>query len=192
MTFICLFAMQFSQAQDRAVLPFQEIGAYPSAFTPENVIIRMISGLGYRYYWASKELRLEDLNYRPSPEAQSTLQTLQHLYGLSEVVKNTSTNAPNIRPQDFSQMSYQELREGTLKNLQEAIEGIQKLETGTLETHTVRFQRSEKTTTFPYWHTLNGPLSDALYHTGQLVSFRRTTGNPIDPKVNVFMGKNSP
>ena len=29
---------------------------------------------------------------------------------------------------------------------------------------------------------------DAIYHTGQIVSFRRTTGNPIDSSVNVFMG----
>ncbi len=43
---------------------------------------------------------------------------------------------------------------------------------------------------FPFWHTLNGPISDALYHTGQLVVFRRASGNPMNPKVSVFMGKN--
>ena len=30
---------------------------------------------------------------------------------------------------------------------------------------------------------------DALYHVGQVVSYRRAAGNPIDPQVNVFLGK---
>ena len=51
--------------------------------------------------------------------------------------------------------------------------------------------RGGKEYSFPIWNLMNGPLSDALYHTGQVVSFRRTTGNPIDKGVNVFMGKQS-
>ena len=54
----------------------------------------------------------------------------------------------------------------------------------------VLFQRGDKTSSFPFWHVINGPISDALYHVGQLVSFRRTTGNPLNSNVNVFMGKN--
>jgi hypothetical protein len=42
-----------------------------------------------------------------------------------------------------------------------------------------------------YWATeglINGPITDAIYHTGQVVSFRRTSGNPIPKGVNVFLG----
>ena len=53
----------------------------------------------------------------------------------------------------------------------------------------VIFDREERKMSFPLWNLLNGPLSDALYHTGQVVSFRRTTGNPIQKGVNVFLGK---
>jgi len=35
---------------------------------------------------------------------------------------------------------------------------------------------------------LNGPIADALTHVGQVISFRRTSGNPIPKGVNVFMG----
>jgi len=37
---------------------------------------------------------------------------------------------------------------------------------------------------------LNGMISDCIYHTGQIVLMRRSNGNPIDPNVNVFIGKN--
>ena len=41
----------------------------------------------------------------------------------------------------------------------------------------------------PVWNLMNGPIADAIYHTGQIVSYRRMSGNPINPKVNVMMGK---
>jgi hypothetical protein len=39
----------------------------------------------------------------------------------------------------------------------------------------------------PFWHIVNGPISDALTHVGQINSFRRLAGNPT-PKANVFTG----
>jgi hypothetical protein len=39
----------------------------------------------------------------------------------------------------------------------------------------------------PFWHIINGPVSDALTHVGQINSFRRLAGNPA-PKANVFVG----
>lgn len=187
-----LFMVQFSNAQSASSLPFKDIGAYPETYTPETVLIRMINGLGYRYYWATEGLRAQDIAYRPTPEAQSVRDLLEHLYGLAETIKNASLDQPNIRPQDFSQLDFESLRRGTLEFLKTAVTAIEKMPQGTIATHEVQFQRPDKTATFPYWHMINGPISDALYHTGQVVSFRRTTGNPIDSSVNVFMGKNNP
>lgn len=186
------FVLHFTNAQDALSLPFETIGDYPETYTSETVMIRMIAGLGYRYHWASKDLRPEDLAYRPSPEAQSMRQTLEHLYGLAETIKNGSLNQVSQRPKDFSEMTYETLRDGTLFFLHEAVTALEKLPPNSIGKHQVQFQRSEKTTAFPYWHMINGPISDALYHTGQVVSFRRTTGNPLHLKVNVFMGKNKP
>ena len=50
------------------------------------------------------------------------------------------------------------------------------------------FQDKSRKYEFPIWNLINGPISDAIYHTGQLVSFRRTSGNPIPKGVNVFLG----
>ena len=50
----------------------------------------------------------------------------------------------------------------------------------------------EKNMDFPFWYGLNGPLSDAIYHIGQVTNLRRASGNPIDQEINVFFGKKMP
>jgi hypothetical protein len=40
---------------------------------------------------------------------------------------------------------------------------------------------------YPIWYLINGPLSDALTHVGQVASWRRINGNPISG-ANVFFG----
>ena len=42
---------------------------------------------------------------------------------------------------------------------------------------------------FPFWNIINGPISDALWHCGQVVLLRRSSGNPFNSKVSVFSGK---
>ena len=42
---------------------------------------------------------------------------------------------------------------------------------------------------FPFWNQLNGPIEDAVWHCGQIVAFRRASGNPISKKISVFTGK---
>jgi hypothetical protein len=44
---------------------------------------------------------------------------------------------------------------------------------------------------FPFWNQINGPISDALWHCGQVVMNRRASGNPLQLGVNVFVGKTS-
>jgi hypothetical protein len=45
-------------------------------------------------------------------------------------------------------------------------------------------------TEYPMWNVINGPVSDAIYHVGQIVAFRRAAGNPMHPGVSVFSGRN--
>ena len=174
-------------AQDQ--FPLEAIPAAPENTTSGNVLARMTQGLGYRYHWATKDLREEDLNYRPSPEAASAYETLEHLYGLSEMIRNAAQSTPSVRPLSPMPQDYLALRSATLKLLEEASQLFLKKDAAAIEALQLIIQRGGKTYTFPIWNLMNGPLSDALYHTGQVVSFRRTTGNPIHPGVNVFMGK---
>ena len=72
--FILFFVFSTSvMAQD---LPFSSLPQAPYEFTAGTSISRIVQGLGFRYYWATEGLREEDLVYRPTEEAQSTLGTL--------------------------------------------------------------------------------------------------------------------
>lgn len=169
--------------------PLNEIPIAPEKATTGNIIARMVQGLGYRYYWATKDLRIEDLSYRPSEEASSSFETLEHIYGLVEVIRNTATSSPSIRPVKSPPKDYVVLREKTLKYLEQASALFLNKTVEEVEQMQVIFQRGNELYDYPVWNLLNGPLTDAIYHTGQVVSFRRTSGNPIQKGVNVFVGK---
>ncbi|WP_422858019.1 DinB family protein [Flagellimonas sp. S174] len=170
-------------------LPYREIPDYPSDYGPGNIVSRMIDGLGFRFYWATEGLTEKDWSYKPSEESRSVLETLQHIYGMSEMILNAPSATPNIRPTDFSKLTYSELREKTLINLKAASKAMLGKQASDFEDFAVIFQRGEKQTPFPYWNLINGMLSDCIYHTGQITMLRRVTGNPINPSISVFTGK---
>ena len=41
---------------------------------------------------------------------------------------------------------------------------------------------------YDFYNLFHGPISDSLYHIGQVVAFRRASGNPIPRGVNHFLG----
>ena len=182
---IYVFSLNVSGSA-QSELPYKEIPSYPANYTQSTVISRMIDGLGYRYYWATENLRALDLDFKPDTLARSTFETMEHIYGLSFMILNASKNQVNHR-RDPVQMTANDLRLATLYNLKSASEAIALVEN--LDELTILFEGSTGREALPFWHVLNGPLADAIYHTGQMVSFRRTSGNPMNPKVNVFMGK---
>ena len=173
-----------SNAQSK--VPYKEIPSYPANYTQGKVISRMIDGLGYRFYWATENLRVLDLNFKPDTLARSTFETMEHIYDLSFMILNASKNQVNER-RNPDQMTANELRSAILDNLKSASEAMALVEN--LEELNILFEGSTGRKALPFWYVLNGPLADAIYHTGQMVSFRRTSGNPMNPKVNVFMGK---
>jgi len=170
-------------------LPYSTIPDYSDSYNSGNIVKRMVDGLGFRYYWATEGLTTSDLVYKPSAEAQNAQQTLEHMCGLSEMILNAAKNAPNVRPKSWSDFTFIELRKTTLENLKKASELFEDKTAKEIAELEVIFESNAKKTTYPFWNMLNGPIADALYHTGQIVSFRRTSGNPINPKVNVFLGK---
>ena len=182
---IYVFSLNVSSSA-QSELPYKEIPSYPANYTQSTVVSRMIDGLGYRYYWATENLRALDLDFKPDTLARSTFETMEHIYGLSFMILNASKNQVNER-RDPVQMTAKDLRLATLYNLKSASEAMALVEN--LDELTILFEGSTGREALPFWHVLNGPLADAIYHTGQMVSFRRTSGNPMNPKVNVFMGK---
>ena len=187
--FLFLPIFCFGQDETAENPPYHQIPDAPESYTEQSIMARMIDGLGYRYYWATKDLREEDLNYEPGNEGRPAKDVLVHLFGLCEVVLNAVKGDPNVRPIPEMEMSWEEQRTKTLEMLKEASDILRSSDAPSPEDMKIVFQRGEKTSEFPLWNLLNGPLADALWHTGQIASFRRSSGNPVHPGMSVFSGK---
>jgi len=74
-----------------------------------------------------------------------------------------------------------------LENFKKASEILLK-STDLLE-YKIVFKSEKGSTEYPFWNNINGPIADAIWHTGQVVLLRRASGNPFNSKVSVFNGK---
>ena len=176
------------KSNDMPKAPYHSIGEYPEVYTAATVMQRVIDGLGYRYHWATKDLTEKDLAYEPGNAGQTAQQTIDHLFGLSRTIVNGVMGKDNVRPYTEVEMTFAETRLATLENFKRASEYLSEHQDLNLVDHDLVYKRGDKRSAFPFFNLINGQVSDAIYHVGQIVSYRRTTGNPIHPKVNVFMG----
>lgn len=194
---LTFLTMSCTHAQDKNMnnekqapaLPYYEIPDAPESYSPGNVAARMIDGLGFRYYWATEGLRDEDLKFQPNAEARTSEQTIDHIYRLSRTIVNATKKNPNIRSSDEPEMTFEGKRKATLENFQTASNILKACEDKEMEEFLVIFKRGDSTSEFPFWNLINGPIADAIWHVGQVVSFRRSSGNPFNSKASVFSGK---
>jgi len=184
---LLMFLTLQSQNTMNDSLPYATIPEAPEQYTAGNVVSRMVDGLGFRYYWATEGLTDVELDYAPGNEGRTIRQTLGHLYGLSEVIANSSKKQATDRTISSPERTFEERRKATLQNFKIASELFAK--TKDLAEHPVIFKRANGESEFPFWNNINGPIEDAIWHAGQIVVLRRSAGKPINPKVNVFLGK---
>ncbi|HYG01682.1 MAG TPA: hypothetical protein VD927_04510 [Chryseosolibacter sp.] len=176
------------QAQENNPLPYREIPKAPEHYSAGTVVSRMVDGLGFRYYWATEGLRPDDLDFKPGPESRTSFETLDHIHDLSRIIVNSVTATTNTPGVTKPAMTFDEMRKATLENLSRASEILRKSSDEDFAKFELTFQRDNNSRTFPFWNQLNGPIADALWHVGQVVSFRRQSGNPFSEKVSVFNG----
>jgi len=167
-------------------LPYYEIPNYPENYNQGTVAARIVDGLGFRYYWATEGLRDVDLKFKPNDEARTTEETVDHILGLSTVIFNSAMKIENSK-NDFSKLTFSEKRKLTLYNLKTAADIFRS--STDLTAFTIVFKNEKGTTELPFWNMINGPIADALWHCGQIVSFRRSSGNPYNSKASVLTGK---
>ena len=186
--FICFGSMASLRGQED--LPYAEIPEAPAEYTGVNLMGRLLDGLGFRYYWATEGLEEKDLDFVPQgADARSMRETLSHLYGLANTIAHTVEGKVLKRPGNPAPESFDQMRNETLLLLHKASKVLKEEEGLKLSERSIRFKRGDQVSEFPFWNLINGPIADALYHTGQIVVFRRGAGNPIHPGVNVFLGK---
>lgn len=176
-TLLLAFMTSIGMAQDKEILPYYEIPEHADSYTAGSAASRMLDGLGFRYYWATEGLRVEDLEYKPSESGRTSAETIDHLLGLSNFILNSISTEKSSDSTEV--LTFIEKRKQTLLNIKKASEILRTID------DVSQFDNDR----FPFWNIINGPISDALWHCGQVVMLRRASGNPFNSKVNVFSGK---
>lgn len=180
-TFIVFLITIFNlKAQEQ--LPYYKIPTMEENYTAQTTVARMIDGLGFRYFWASEGLREKDLEYQLAGKGRTSLEIIQHIYDLSATMLRL-TNTDFKQAKDKEQMSFSEMRKQTLFNFEALRNKI--LSTKDLKELSVK---KDNEVSIPFFYIINGPIADAIWHAGQVSSFRRSSGNPINQKVNHFSG----
>ena len=185
MKYIFLFSLLLVafNGQSQEKLPYYEIPEAPESFTAGTVAARAIDGLGFRYYWATEGLREEDLAFKPNTDARTTLETVEHIYGLSKMIVNSTLKKDNNIKDDEEELSFDAMRKATLNNFKTAADILRTSDD--ISQYKIIFGERE----IPFWNQINGPIEDAVWHCGQVVLLRRSSGNPFNSKVSVFSGK---
>ncbi|WP_204345606.1 hypothetical protein [Psychroserpens algicola] len=178
---LILTAMSFAQDNSKEQLPYYEVPEYSKEFTAGTVAARMVDALGFRFYWSSEGLSENDLAFKPNADVRSTGETIDHILSLSYIIVNSTLQKGNDKV-DTSKLTYEDKRKQTLLNLKTAADILRTSDD--ISEYKIIFGERE----IPFWNQINGPIADAIWHCGQLASFRRSSGNPINSNVNHFRG----
>ncbi len=170
-------------------IPFYELIEIEEQPEAGSIFARMIEGLGFRLYWATYGLTAQDFEYRITPESRSTGETLVHIADLtrtiySSVTRKSGTDLPSHQDLDLSQK-----RTYSLVLLSEIAHILKNSTIEDIENYTIDFIRNGQTVSFSFWNLINGPIADAIWHTGQIASFRRASGNPFPSNISLLTGK---
>ncbi len=176
-----------AHTQDKT-MPYSEIPSNPESFSAASVASRVIDGLGFRYYWATDGLRKEDLAFKPGADARSVEETLAHVYEMSFLIVNATLKKVNVAGQD-KKLPFAEMRNVTLDNFKTASDVLRIASDQQMKEFNFIYVENGKKIEYPFWNLINGPIEDCIWHIGQAVSFRRSSGNPFNEKVDLFTGK---
>lgn len=171
-------------AQDKPY--YYQIPETPETYTAATVAARLVDGLGFRFFWATYGLTEQDLDYRPSEGARTCHETIEHINGLTTILLNAVNKKPTGAA-TAEKLSFTELREKILQNIKTASEMLKRPDAD-LEDFDMIFDRPGGKQEYPFWNLVNGPIADAIWHVGQVVTFRRASGNPLPSGVNVLRG----
>ncbi len=172
----------FSQQADSTDFYYQ-IPEYPETYNAGTVASRLVDGLGFRYYWGTAGLTESDLIYRPSEGARNVEETIDHILSLTQILVN-AVNEKHFEGIEIDGLSYKDKRSKTLENIRKASEILKNANAEDLARYDMVFPSAK----FPFWNLINGPIADAINHVGQIITLRRSNGNPINQNISVLQG----
>lgn len=153
---------------------FRNVTVYPARKDANGVLMRLIDGLGYRFYWATEGLTPEDLAFSPGGGCMTIGDLAGHVWGLVNWVHNHFLGKSGEPPAAGLEGGRDQVFR-MLYAVRAHVEAIDEQALFDLQIGGM-----------PFWHAINGPLSDALSHVGQIAAFRRINGHPV-PEHHVFL-----
>ena len=153
---------------------FHRIPPCPDSISGTTVLVRLLDGLGFRFRWSTEGLSDDDYGFRPAPDCMSIGELVRHVWGLVNWVCLSMGIDEYKRGDDIVL-----IRGSVLEMIHALREALGSMSDEDMRGITIEGR--------PFWHIINGPISDALTHVGQINSFRRLAGLPT-PKANVFVG----
>ncbi|WP_420318723.1 DinB family protein [Ekhidna sp.] len=164
---------------------YYQIPDCPDSYTEGTVAARVVDGLGFRYYWGTEGLTASDLAYRPSEGARNIEETIDHIVSLTQILANAVQEKP-FAGVELEGMTFEQKRELALENIHVASDILKNSTAEDLAKFDMIFASGAE---FPFWNLLNGPIADAINHVGQIITLRRTNGNPIYQNISVLQGR---
>lgn len=162
---------------------FQALSPTPDSINSGAILSRFIVAIGFRYQLATKGLTAKEIHFRPVEGSMNMLELLDHIYkvlswGYQAFDKNAKI--------EFPEKNFEGYRNGTLKVCQAFHNRLLEMSDEEILQTKVHLKRTN--TTFSFWYLINGPLADVLTHIGQINSWRRIAGNPVD-RISPFTGE---
>ena len=169
-------------------MPYTTLPELPAEVGAVQVLARLVDGLAFRYRWATEDLRPEDVAFRPTPDAFTLGEILEHVARMMEWIERALTLDKGEENEDIvPPESHEDTRRMTLATLERIRARFLALgDSGLGDVRIVGSSRPGDDR--PFWNMINGPLADALTHVGQVNTYRRMTGNPT-PRADVFRGR---
>jgi hypothetical protein len=163
-------------------LPYYTLPDPPKQMNATGLLIRFIDTFGFRYRWATEGLTENDLHFQACDTSMNLEEILTHIHGL---ISATDAFITGKKREDIKDETFEDRRRKTLVKTVRIKEELSKLDDHYLENR--RYNVPWDSGEYPLWYLINGPLSDAFTHVGQVASWRRINGNPI-PNANAFYG----
>lgn len=162
---------------------FQSLPPTPSNLSAGAILSRFVVAIGFRYQVATKDLTQNEIQFRPVEGSMNMLELLDHIYkvltwGYKAFDKNVTLESPAN--------TYDDYREKTLQVCESFKARLEEMNDEEIAQTEVYLKRID--TTFSFWYLINGPISDVLTHIGQINSWRRMAGNPVD-RISPFTGE---
>lgn len=161
---------------------FKNLPATPELTGSPQILKRLVDGLAFRYYLATKDLSLSETEFRPISSSMSIDEVNQHIFHL---VRMTCKSMDLDIKVVVDLNSFEEVTKSTLGKLEILSKGLNDMTEQQLIEKKVYLKRLDKH--FSFWYLINGFIADALTHVGQINSWRRMAGNPVS-RISPFTG----